>query len=149
MRKIFGFGAALVGALALGGTAIAQPHGEWGHGPMEFLHSLSLSEAQQSQVHQIMKSGFEASKPIMQQLHAAHEAEMTQLLAAGEADTAALQQSMAKEENLRQQLDTQHLNTMLQLRAVLTPEQLATAATKHAEIEKLHAQEHALMGAPE
>jgi protein CpxP len=147
MRKNIVFGAVLSGAMLLAGAAIAQPHGEWGHGPMEFLHGLNLSEAQQAQVQQIFKNGFETIKPLMEKLHAAHEAEVNQVLGAGDVTAASLAPAIAQEETLRAQLDQAHVATMLQIRAVLTPEQLAAAAAKHAQIEQLHEQEHALMGA--
>jgi Spy/CpxP family protein refolding chaperone len=149
MRKKFAFGAALAGALLMAGAAIAQPHGEWGHGPFEFLHGLNLSEAQQAQVHQIMKSAWANEKPIMEKLRAAHQAEITALLAAGNVTADSVAPTLAQEDSLRQQLDQAHVATALQIRAVLTPEQLAAAASKYAQIEQLHEQEHALMGAPQ
>jgi Spy/CpxP family protein refolding chaperone len=147
MRKNFAFGATLTSALLLAGAAIAQPHGDWGHGPFEFLHGLNLSEAQQAQVHDIMKSAWANEKPVMEKLRAAHQAEINVLLGAGTVTADTVAPTLAQEETLRQQLDQAHVATALQIRAVLTPEQLAAAATKFAQIEQLHEQEHALMGA--
>lgn len=150
--------AALAGALAMtlaaGGVAMAQPtegmHGHWGHGEgMEFLHGVTLTDAQKTQIHDIMKSSFATMKPLMEQARTLHEQQVNSFLAAGAVTAESLQPALAKEEALRTQMDTARMNTMLQVRAVLTPEQLAQAASVHSQMEALHAQEHQVMGDPE
>jgi Spy/CpxP family protein refolding chaperone len=143
--------AALACGLAIAGVASAQPHGEWGHGPGElgFLHGVALTEEQKAQVKSIEQASWASMKPLMEKLRTAHEAQVTKLLGSGTVTAETLQADVAQEESLRQQIDAIHTSTAIQLRNVLTSEQLAQAASKHAQIEQLHEQEHALMGQPE
>jgi Spy/CpxP family protein refolding chaperone len=83
----------------------------------------------------------------MEQLRSVHEQRATAILSSGAVTAEALQPMVAQEETLRAQLDTIRLNTELQIRALLTPEQLAQAAATHAKLESLHEQEHAVVSA--
>ncbi len=144
--------AAIACGLAIAGVAYAQPHGEFGHGgpgAMGFLHGVSLTDEQKAQVKSIEKASWASIKPLMEKLRSAHEAQVNKLLGTGAVTVESLQPDVAQEESLRQQIDAIHTSTMVQLRNVLTAEQLAQAATKHAQIEQLHEQEHAVMGEPE
>ncbi len=134
-------------ALSAAGAAVAGPHGGgWGGGEgMELLHSVSLTDAQKEQAHTIEKAAWASARPIMEQLRAAHEQMATAMLASGPVTAESLQPMVAQEESLRTQLDTIHLNTALQIRALLTPEQLAQAAATHAKLAALHEQEHAVV----
>jgi Spy/CpxP family protein refolding chaperone len=137
-------------ALALPGLAVAQPmeggwhHGGPGGGDMEFLHGLTLTDAQKQQAHTIMESARTQSKPLMEQLHQLREQHITLILTAGstQSQLAAVQQ---QEESVRDQLDNAHLATALQLRDVLTPQQLSQAADLHTKMEALHEQEHQVL----
>jgi len=141
--------AATMCALTAPGFAVAQPmgwhHGGFGGGPgggdMEFLHGLNLTDAQKDQAKTIERSAWAQARPLMEQLHTLHEQFVTTLLTAGstQAQAAAIQQ---QEESVRAQLDTERLGTTMQLRALLTPEQLAQAADLHSKLEALHQQEH-------
>jgi Spy/CpxP family protein refolding chaperone len=143
--------AALACALTFGSNAGAQPHGEWGHGPgaLGFLHGVALSDEQKTQVKSIEQASWASLKPLMEKLRTAHEAQINKLLGTGTVTAETLQPDVAQEEALRHQIDAIHTGVMVQLRNVLTSEQLAQAASKHAQIEQLHDQEHALMGEPE
>lgn len=134
------------------GIAVAQPEmgshmeGGWHHGEgMEMLHSLNLTAMQKEHAHEIGHTAWTQSKPLMEQMHALHEQVTTQMLASGAATAEQFAPVMQQEQALRAQLDTIHLNTVLQIRALLTPEQLSQAASTHAKMEALHAQEHAVM----
>ena len=145
--------AALAGMLAMGGMAMAQPpegmHGHWGHGEgMEFLHGVNLTDAQKTQIHDIMKSSFASMKPLMEQARTLHEQQATTFLSAGAVTAESLKPTLAKEEALRTQIDAARIDTMLQIRSLLTPEQLAQAASVHSQMEALHAQEHQVLGEP-
>jgi Spy/CpxP family protein refolding chaperone len=136
------------GVLAASGMALAQPPGgEWHHGGggMEFLHGITLSDAQKAQVQQIHKAAWTQMKPIMEQMRSIHEQVANQLLAAGRVTAEQFTPMVQQEEALKSQIDSIHLNEMLQLRGVLTPEQLAQAAATHTKLEALHAQEHAVI----
>jgi Spy/CpxP family protein refolding chaperone len=139
--------AAASAALAVSGVAVAQPPmGEWHHGGgMEFLHGITLSDAQKAQVQQIHKATWTQMKPIMEQMRSIHEQIVNQMLAAGKVTAEAFTPMVQQEEALRSQMDSIHLNETLQLRDVLTSEQLAQAAATHTKLEALHAEEHAVM----
>jgi Spy/CpxP family protein refolding chaperone len=138
------------GLISVAGFAGAQAHdggrGDWHHGEgMEFLQGLNLTDAQKQQAHEIMQAGHTQAHTLMQQAHALHEQIVTQLLTAGTtADQ--IQPLVTQEEQLRAQMDTAHLNMAIQLRGVLTPEQLTQAAATHQKLEALHEQEHEVMG---
>jgi Spy/CpxP family protein refolding chaperone len=123
--------------------AVAQPLEEgWHHGGgLEFLRGLDLTDSQKTQAHEIQKAAWTQSKPLFEQLHTLHEQQINLLLTAGstEAQIAAV---LKQEESVRAQLDSAHLATALQLRALLTPDQLAQAADLHSKLEALHQQEH-------
>ncbi len=138
-------------ALSAAGAAMAHPGGDWhggeGHGGMEILHSLSMTDAQKEQAHQIEHALWAQSKPVKEQMHAVHEQIATALLASGTVTAESLAPLVQQEEQLRTQLDQQRLNTMLQIRALLTPEQLTQAAATHQKLAALHEQEHEMMHA--
>ena len=148
--RFLGMAAALAGSMALAGAARAEMH-HGGMGPgggMAFLHGLNLTDEQKTQLHAIGKANWDTMKPLMKQEHALHEQEINQLLSAGSVTAEQMQPILQQEESLRAQIDTARLNMLVQMRNVLTADQLATAATKHTQLEALHEQEHALMGAP-
>ncbi len=129
-------------ALVVGPTAQAA----WHHGPgggdgMELLRGVTLTDAQKTQAHEIMKAGWAAAKPLMEQMHTLREQHDTLLLTAGSTEDqigAVIKQETA----LHEQMEMARLKTTLQVRALLTPDQLAQAADLHSKLEALHAQEH-------
>ena len=91
-----------------------------------------------------MENAWASSKPIMDQMHSVHQQLATQFLTAG-TTAAQLEPLVRQEEQLRAQLDSKHLNVALQVRNLLTPDQLAQAATLHTKLSALHEQEHEVM----
>lgn len=132
-------GTASAGALAQGwGGHHGGRHDAWA-----MLASANLSDAQKAQVHAAMKQGFEQSKPLRMQLHAVDAQIKAKLAAPGNvtmADVAALLQQKSQ---LQAQLEQQHMATVLQVRALLSPSQIAQVAATQAKLESLHAQERA------
>jgi len=130
--------------ISVGGLAVAQPMemGPWHHGmdDMEFLHGLNLTAAQKTQAHTILKSAFATNRPLMEQMHTLREQHINLLLTPGstEAQIAAV---VKQEEGVRNELDAKRLAIALQLRALLTPQQLSQAADLHSKLEALHEQE--------
>jgi Spy/CpxP family protein refolding chaperone len=113
---------------------------------MMFIRHANLTADQQAQVRKIMDSNFAQARPLMKQLHAIHDQIADRLMCTAgvsATDIAPLQQ---KEAQIRQQLDQQMLATALQIRSVLTSEQLARAAELHNKLKSLHTQMEALMG---
>jgi len=138
--------AVAAGSISIYAVAGAEPmQGGWHHGGggMEMLHGLALTDAQKDQVKSIEKADREQMRPIMHQLHSLHEQIETGLLSGATADQ--LGALVQQEETLRNQMDAAHLSLAMQIRGVLTPEQLAQASTQHAKLAALHEQEHELM----
>jgi Spy/CpxP family protein refolding chaperone len=119
-------------------------HGGGGGSDMEFLHGLTLTDAQKEQAHSIIKSAMAQNKPLMEQLHQLREQHITLVLTAGSTQSQ-LAAVLHQEENVRNQLDNAHLAMALQLRNVLTPAQLSQAADLHTKMAALHEQEHQVL----
>ena len=102
---------------------------------------VSMSDAQRDQIKQIEQAGWTQAKAGFQQMRAVHEQIMARLLAPGSVSEADLTPLVQQEQALRAQLDEQRLSSALQMRQVLTPQQLAQAAEKHQQLESLHDQE--------
>jgi Spy/CpxP family protein refolding chaperone len=127
------------------GSALADPGGHGYHHGDDFLRGVSLTEAQRDQVRQIEQAGWAQAKNGFEQMRAVHEQIMAKLLAPGSVTEADLAPLVQQAQALRAQADEQHVMRELQLREVLTPQQLAEAASHHQQLESLHEQEHQLM----
>lgn len=139
---------ALAGVISAG--AAAQPGPGWHHlEGMEVLHGLSLTGAQQGQVHAIIKHAWEQAKPLRKKMRALHEQMADQLLAEGSASAEQLAPLVQQSEQLRGQLDQIHVDTMVKIRALLTPEQVTRAADLHKKLSQLHEQERQLVDGDE
>lgn len=135
--------------LLTAGVARAQPadmHGGWHHDGMEILHGLNLTEAQKSEVRKIMQTNWAQMKPVFQQMHTIHEQIVGKLVGTAPVAQSDLTPLVQQEEQLRDQLDTARVSTALQIRGLLTPDQLAKAASTHQQLEALHDQERAIVG---
>ena len=125
--------------------------GDRGGGPMPmplmmFLRQAKLTPDQDAKVHQIMAASFAKTRPLMEQLHKIHDQISDKLLSPGPVtanDIAPLQQM---DSQIHQQIDQQMVSTALQIRGVLTPQQLARVADLHQKLDSLREQIHALMG---
>lgn len=87
---------------------------------------LNLSADQRTQIQKIREQEKTSSESLRQQLRAA--AEKQRSLMEGSASDDQLRQQYRETQALRQQMETRRFETMLQIRAVLTPEQRAKAA---------------------
>ena len=142
--------ALLAGLVGTAGAAAAQG---WGHrhgfghdGAFPLLPALSLTDAQRSEVHAAMQAGHTASAPERAQLHAIDAQIKAKLLGSGSVAMADIAPLLQQKEQVTAQLDQQRMATMLQVRAVLTPEQIGKAASMDAQLASLHAQEDAVTG---
>lgn len=140
--------AGLVSGLFTLGAAQAQEMHRGGHhggGYMSFLQGVTLTEAQKTQLHDIMHASYQQLRPQMQQLRSLHEqisGDLAGTAAINNAQIAALQQQA---QTLQGQLDQAKLAAAMQVRELLTPDQLSQAASVHAQLETLHQQEHSVM----
>jgi len=144
----------LIAALSLAAipvVALAAPGGHFGHrghgGEFSFLEGVTLTADQQTQLHQIVKASWTTSKPLVEQLHADRK-QIGDLLASTATVTSAQLTTLQQQaDQIRTQLESQRLATALQIRALLTPAQLAQSAAAHQQLESLHAQERAVFQA--
>ncbi len=125
-------------------AAMAQGRGgHWqgGHGgDLAFLAGVQLTDAQREQVHQLMHASFAQMKPLEQQLHSLYQQIGDQMASAGSVDQGQLTSLLQQLEQVRDQIDQQRLEAALQVRALLTPEQLTQAAQAHQQLQSLRAQ---------
>jgi Spy/CpxP family protein refolding chaperone len=131
-------------------AAQAAPEGHgWHHrgGEFGFLEGVTLTTAQQTQIHQIMEAGRTEAKPLVEQLRADHRQLADLLAGGGPVSASQLTPIQQHAEQVRQQLDSQRLATALQVRALLTPAQLAQSAQVHQQLAALHQQERAIFQA--
>lgn len=143
------------GVFALGptlGAAQAQEMhhgGHHSHGYLEFLQGVTLTEAQKTQVHQIMQAGWSQMKPQMEQLRSLHEQLSGDLASTASLNTAQLVALQQKMQSLQAQMDQARLSTALQVHQLLTADQLGQSAAVHAQLSTLRAQEHSVLSAPD
>jgi Spy/CpxP family protein refolding chaperone len=150
-------GAGLAVALPLTALAVTQggyPEGFGrGHGgprgELAFLHGIELTDSQKSQLHTIMQNAWKTTGPLEKQDRALHNQVREALLAPGALDSTSLASLTKQEAQLHEQIETARLNTAIQVRGLLTEDQISKAATVHQQLEALRQQERQLMGAPE
>ena len=111
------------------------------------LHHADLTAEQQKRVQDILAADREQLHGLFQQLEAANDALATKMLASGAIDAAALQPDVERVTHFRQQLMEHGIKTVLAVRAVLTPEQLAKTAALQGKLQSLQQQMHELLEA--
>ncbi len=155
------WGIALLGALTIGlwtATASAQ-HSRgmhmYGMGPWQggfhmglplLVKGVGLTETQQAQVKQIVASHRPQFQGLLSQLRTAHEQLAEKLYAPGPVkaeDLAPLKEQIGQ---LRGQLAQEGLQVALEIRGVLTPEQLAKAGQTRRRFNELRAEMRGLLG---
>ncbi len=109
------------------------------------MQAAHLSADQQKQVNQILQSNRSQTIPLIQQLEAVHGQIADKLLAPGTisaSDLAPLEEQAAQ---LDAQIQQQALDASVQIRALLTPDQVARMAQFHRKMFALQAQMRSLM----
>ena len=149
-RTVFTAGAlALVIAAGTGAMGYGMPGGGGGHGGFlggpRMLHALGLSAEQKQQVRAV----FQAHAPTFKQLAAnertAREAIADAMFGTGTVTQPALDALVQQESQARSALMSERLAAAVQVRAILTPDQLQKASTIHAGMKQLRTQMHALL----
>ena len=148
----------LTGALLLGWLAPAHAQGPgpyhargprpgWGSGLMLGvpLHTLNLNPDQQAQVKSILSTYRASARPIIQQLREAQGGLGDRLLAPGQLQAADLQSQLQQITQLRTQLLQLSAQATLDVRSILTPDQLSTAAQTKAKMKDLRSQMHQIL----
>jgi hypothetical protein len=109
------------------------------------MQAAHLTADQQNQVNQILQSNRSQTAPLVQQLQSVHEQIANKLLAPGTvsaSDLAPLEDQAAR---LDVQIQQQALNASVQIRAILTSDQVARMAQFHQKMAALQAQMKGLM----
>ncbi|MBI1816720.1 MAG: periplasmic heavy metal sensor [Deltaproteobacteria bacterium] len=121
-----------------------------GGGPGRLIHlllrSTDLTADQETQAHQILDAGRVAVQDLFTQLHQADNDLANLLLGAQDVLPAALTAQQALITQLQQQLAQHEAATVLAIRAILTPEQLAQASAALSDMEARHADESRRFG---
>jgi Spy/CpxP family protein refolding chaperone len=149
----------LLGAAGLAGPADAQGMGPdmergglWGRdGGMALpflIRSANLTPEQETKVRAILSAHRTATRNTLEQLRRAQDELADKLLAAGPIQTADLQPQLQQIGQLREQLLQDSALIALEVRAVLTPEQLAKAAQVKARMKQLQTEMHHLFERP-
>jgi Spy/CpxP family protein refolding chaperone len=112
-------------------------------GPM-MLGTLGLTSDQKTQVHQIMSTLRTNLEPLFEQLHQGHAQITTKLLAPGPVTMADLSPILTQNDSIQQQIEQQKMAAVLQVRSLLTADQLSKAATVQQKLQQIHAEMKAL-----
>lgn len=106
----------------------APPRGKWpGHHIGRLIHAADLTPEQHAKVRQIMEADRPATDDLFGKLRKAN-GDLTALLLGPQAPTDdAVKAQLAAIAPLRQQLEQHRADTVLKIRAILTPDQLAKA----------------------
>lgn len=92
------------------------------------IRSANLSPEQQAKVRAVLSSHRAATRPMIEQLRQAQQELGARLLAPGQVQTADIQPQLQRISQLRDRLAQDSAQAALEVRAVLTPEQLARVA---------------------
>jgi Spy/CpxP family protein refolding chaperone len=155
MRTKYFWGRALVGCLLIllaATTASAQPGGTgdregFGGPPMLgiVIRGVGLTEAQQAQVRQIAANHRPQFRTIFSQLRAAQEALTAKLYSPDPVTSGDLAPLLQQIDQLRSELSRESAQVTLEIRNVLTPEQLAKAARINQRLGELRAETRKLL----
>jgi Spy/CpxP family protein refolding chaperone len=123
----------LLGALTVYGDPGGRRGGHhFGHGgggfPFRVLHALDLTEAQQQQVDAITKAREETVRNLRKELYTVNNEVTDKLLASGEVTTDSFTSAVDRVAALEAQLYKERLDMAIEVRKVLTADQLAKAA---------------------
>ncbi len=114
------------------GTAGAQPPGRWGSGPAALLplmlRSANLTPDQDAKVKELVAARRAAARSLMQQVRQAEDELADKLLGPRSVQAGDLQPQLERITHLREQLLRDSTQAALDIRAMLTSDQLARAA---------------------
>jgi Spy/CpxP family protein refolding chaperone len=144
-------GAVVLTALLAPALAGAQGWGRGGRGDgglmlPALLRSANLTADQQAKVHDILKARRAAARPIVQSLRQVQQDLADRLLAPGPVTLADLQPQLDKINQLRGQLLQTSAQATLDIRALLTPDQIAKAADTKDKLRQLRQEIRQLLG---
>jgi Spy/CpxP family protein refolding chaperone len=151
MKKISAIMVALVAIGLWSAMAFGQPHwGMRGMGPGMMrgdtagmflplvLKGVNLAPEQETRVQEIMAAHRATLRNLFQQMRQTHEELSDKMLTPGDLQSADLTPYVQRLTQLREQLMQEGVKVALQVRAVLTPEQLAKASELKSRMKSLH-----------
>ena len=159
MIRMRGLAGVLVGVLLLAaaGPALAQAPGRessmrgGGRGDGELwlmIRASNLTPEQQTRVRAILSAHRKSASPVVEQLRQAQQELGSKLLGPGSVQAADLQPQLQRISQLRDQLAQDSAAAALEVRAVLTPEQLAHVAQTKDRLKQLREEMRQLMQQP-
>jgi Spy/CpxP family protein refolding chaperone len=101
------------------------------------IRSANLTPEQQAKVRAILSAHRGTARPLIEQLRAAQQELGSKLLAPGAVQTGDIQPLLLRISQLRDNLALDSAQAVLEVRAVLTPEQLARAAQTRERLKQL------------
>ena len=113
---------------------------------MMLTRQANLTSDQQAKVHSIMRSNFSQAQPLLKQLRGVHDQIADKLMSTGTVSVSDLAPLQAQETQIQQQLDSQMMSTALQIRGLLSKEQLTRIANLHNQLKSLRTQIDELLG---
>lgn len=113
------------------------------------LRGANLTADQKSQVHQIMANHRDTLRNLFSQLRAARQDMSNKLFSTGGVQESDLASDIQQISSLRNQLAQEGLKVLLEIRSVLTSDQLANAAQRYQQLQALRAQMRNLLGQKE
>jgi ferredoxin-NADP reductase len=109
------------------------------------MQAAHLTADQRKQVGQIMQSNAAQTAPLVEQLHSIHEQIADKLLAPGTVTAADLAPLETQATQIDGQIQQQALNASIQIRGILSPDQVSRMAQFHKKMAALQAQMRDLM----
>jgi Spy/CpxP family protein refolding chaperone len=109
------------------------------------IRAATLTPEQQTRVRAILSAHRTSARPLVEQLQQAQQELGTKLLAPGQVQAADLQPQLQRISQLRDQLAQDSAAAALEVRAVLTPEQLARVAQTKDRLKQLREEMRQLM----
>ena len=114
--------------------------------PMMFLKKLDLTPEQEARIRKIMAAHRGSLRSLFERLEAAHDQLSTKFLTPGELAASDLAPQTQKVNQLREELMHEGLKTALEIRDVLTSEQLVQAARLQEKMRGIRAEMRQLLG---
>ena len=103
---------------------------------------------QQKQINDIMDSSRKSSAPLMDQMHSIREQIADKLLSSGSVSAADMAPLLTQQEQIQQKLDAQMVSTAIQIRGVLTSDQLSRVSATNDKLKQIHSQIESILGPP-
>jgi len=135
-----------------GGYAQDHGMGHWGGGGygdrliIRLFSKVGLTDDQKAQMKEVMAKHRPAFQTLRQQLHTARDEITDKLLRPDQLSATDLQPLVDHGSQLWEQLVQEGINTLVEMRALLTPDQLALASRMKDQLRTLHTQMQSVLG---